>query len=88
MIVLEDIWSAIDNGNEALAQIQLSIAKRSRVSGDTTVYDENEIMSMRLYSNLVALTELSFNHTIVQNELIEKLYNNIKLITKDYRQWH
>ena len=88
MIVLEDVWTAIDRGNEALAQIQLGIAKRARLSGDTTVYDKSEIMSMRLYSNLIALTEFSLNHSIEENKTVEMLYNNIKLITKDYRQWH
>ena len=87
ILEIQDVWTAIDKGYDAMAQIQLIIAKKSRTSGDTTVYDKNEVKSMRLYSNILALEELSLNHTITQNATIKQLYNNIKLITKDYRQW-
>jgi len=87
MIVIEDIWTAIDRGYEEIAQNQLDIAKKSRVSGSVLLYDNRQRKSTGLLAYLLALEELALNHTIEQNKLIEKLYNNIKTITKDLRRW-
>lgn len=87
MIIVQDIWSAIDLGYEEIAQAQLEIARRSRISGDVTVYNKKQLLSTELFAYITALEDLSFNHTIDDNMTIEKLYNNIKVITKDLRRW-
>jgi len=87
MIVIQDIWTAIDLAYEEIAQAQLDIAKRSRLTGDVTVYNAKQLKSTELYSYIIALEEIDFNHNISNNKIIEKLYNNIKLITKDLRRW-
>lgn len=87
MIHIQDIWTAIDLGYEEIAQAQLEIAKRSRISGDVTVYNKKQLISTELFAYLTALEDLKFNHTIADNATIEKLYNNIKVITKDLRRW-
>lgn len=87
MIILQDIWTAIDLGYEQLAQTQLMIAKRSRFTGNADIYNSKQLRSTELYAYISALEEISFNHNIEDNKIIEKLYNNIKLITKDLRRW-
>ena len=87
MLILQDVWSAIDLGYEEIAQTQLEIAKRSRFTGSTDVYNMKQLRSTELYAYLTALEGIAFNHNIEDNKIIEKLYNNIKLITKDLRRW-
>ena len=87
MIIIQDIWTSIDRGYETIAQLQLDIAKRSRVSGDMLLYNNKQIKSTQLIAYLTTLEEFSFNHNIADNKIIEQLYNNIKLITKDLRRW-
>lgn len=87
MIIIQDVWTAIDLGYEELAQAQLIIAKRSRLTGDVTVYNQKQLQSTELLAYISALAELNLNHNIDENKIIERLYNNIKLITKDLRRW-
>lgn len=87
ILQIEDLYTAIDRGWETLAKIQLDIAKKSRVSGDVTVYNKNQLQSVKLYANISALQQIPFNHSIEQNKTIKILYNNIKLMTKNFKRW-
>lgn len=84
---IEDIWTAIEKGYETMASLQLSIAKRSRVSGSPNIYNKKQLVSLQLYANVSALEELALGHDILQNGKIKKIYSTIKLITKDIRRW-
>ena len=88
MITINDVDTAIDKGYEEIARLQLDIAKKARVIGDVTIYNKGHMESVKLYSFIDALSSVPFNHSIGQNEIIHHLYNNIKKITKDIRQWN
>jgi hypothetical protein len=77
----------INKGYEEIASLQLSIAKRSRVSGDVTIFNKKQMLSTKLYAFITAITEVPFNHNPADNLVVARLYNSIKLITKDLRQW-
>lgn len=83
MIILQDVWTAIDRGYEYIAALQYKIAHEIGIVGDHTLFDEEVAVSIELIAYLEALEELSLNHNIEQNKIIERLYNNIKLLTKD-----
>lgn len=87
MVRIEDINTAVDKGYEEIARLQLDIAKRSRMSGDITIYNQKHMLSIKLYAFISALLAVPFNHDIAKNKVVTRLYNNIKLITKDLRQW-
>lgn len=87
MITVDDIETSVNKGYEEIARLQLSIAKKSRISGDITIHDKAHMTSIKLYSFIDAITSVPFNHSISQNNMVERLYNNIKKITKDIRQW-
>lgn len=87
ILQIEDVYTAIDRGWEALAKIQLDIAKRSRVSGDVTTYNKQQRRSVKLYANITTLVGMPFNHNIDKNKDIKALYNNIKLMTKNFNRW-
>lgn len=87
MITSQDIDTAVDKGLEEIARIQLYIASRSRVSGDISIHNPLHITSIKLYAYIDALIHTPFNHDVRHNEIAEKLYNNIKSITKDLKQW-
>jgi hypothetical protein len=87
MIVIQDIWTAVDRAYEEIAMLQLEIAKRSRVSGDVTIFNKKQMVSTELYAYVDAINSISFNHDSTKNKTIERLYYKIKLITKDLRQW-
>ena len=87
MIDLQDIWTAIDRAYESMAELQYQIANKSRISGDITIYDKSQIKSAELLMYIEALKELNLNIAIVQNRIIERIYNNIKALTKDIRRW-
>lgn len=82
-----DIDTAINRGYEEIARLQLEIAKRSRMSGDVTIFNKKHMLSTRLLAFIEAIIDTPFNHTSEKNKVIERLYNRIKLITKDLRQW-
>jgi len=84
---IDDIWTAIDKGYETIANLQLAVAKKSRVAGDPKITDKKMHLSSVLYANIDALSSFNLNHSSVQNENIRILYDNIKLITKDIRRW-
>jgi hypothetical protein len=86
MLQINNIDTAI-NGYEEIASLQLSIAKRSRVSGDVTIFNKKQMLSTKLYAFITAITEVPFNHNPADNLVVARLYNSIKLITKDLRQW-
>ena len=88
MVLLEDIWTAVDKGYEEIAMLQLDIAKKSRISGDVNIFNKKQMTATALYAYITALSDISFNHNIEDNKIIERLYNNIKVITKDLRQWN
>lgn len=88
MVLIADIETSINKGYEEIASLQLTIAKRSRVSGDVNIYNRPHMLSLKLYAFIDALTSIPFNHTMEQNEVVERLHNNIKQITKDLRQWN
>jgi hypothetical protein len=85
MLQINNIDTAINKGYEEIASLQLSIAKRSRVSGDVT--NKKQMLSTKLYAFITAITEVPFNHNPADNLVVARLYNSIKLITKDLRQW-
>jgi hypothetical protein len=87
MLNRNDIDTAINRGYEEIAVLQLSIAKRSRISGDVTIFNKKQMLSTKLYAFITAITEVPFNHDPKNNAVISRLYNSIKLITKDLRQW-
>lgn len=87
MIALQDIWSAVDIGYEEIANQQLDIAFRSRISGDITVYNKAQLKSVKLLAYITAIAEIPFNNNSNDNATLEKLYNNIKSLTKDLRRW-
>ena len=87
MLQRNDIDTAIDKGYEEIARLQLEIAKRSRMSGDVTIYNKRQMLSTRLLAFTSAIVEIPFNHSAENNKVITRLYNSIKLITKDLRQW-
>lgn len=87
MLTIHDRDTAIDRGYEEIARLQLDIAKRSRVSGNVNIYNKKQMQSTRLYAFITAIVEVPFNHSPEKNKIVTRLYNNIKLITKDLRQW-
>lgn len=86
-MLIEDIWTAIDKAREESAQLQLDIAKKSLYSGDITVFDKMQVKSTALMAYVEALSTYDLHVSIEQDEVIETLVYNIKLITKDLRQW-
>lgn len=86
-LTINDIWTAIEMGYEDLSMLQLAIAKRSRISGSPNVNNEKLLVSLQLYANVTALEKIPFGRTQEDMKTAEKLYSNIKLITKDIRQW-
>jgi hypothetical protein len=87
ILEIDDLRTAMDRGWETLAKIQLNIAKKSRVSGDVTLYNKQQYQSVQLYANMTAMQQIPFNHDIGQNKTIRILYNNIKLMTKNFNRW-
>lgn len=88
MLTINDRDTAINKGYEEIARLQLDIAKRSRMSGDVTIYNKKQMLSTKLYAYITAIIEVPFNHDPEQNRVVSRLYDNIKLITKDLRQWN
>lgn len=86
-LTINDIWTAVEMGYEDLAMLQLAIAKRSRISGSPSINNEKMLVSLQLYSNVTALEKVPFGRSQNDMKIAEKLYSNIKLITKDIRQW-
>jgi hypothetical protein len=87
MLQINDVDTAVNRGYEEMARLQLSIAKRSRISGDVSIFNRKQMLSTKLYAFITAISEVPFNHDIEKNKVVARLYNNIKLITKDLRQW-
>jgi hypothetical protein len=87
MIIIEDVWSAIDKGYEKIADLQHEIARKSRTSGDINIYNKQQLISVELLAYLEGLEMLDINHEIGINDIIERLYNNIKLLTKNLTLW-
>jgi len=83
MVGITDVWTAIDRGYEYLAASQYNIASRISIVGDVSMFDRDVAISIELLAYLEALEELSLNHTIIQNKIIERLYNNIKVLIKE-----
>ena len=83
MVILQDIWTAIDKGYEYIAALQYDLASNIGIIGDITFFDRDVNISIELFAYLEALEELSLNHDISQNKIIEQLYNNIKVLTKE-----
>lgn len=88
MLRRNDIDTAINRGYEEIANLQLEIAKRSRMSGDVKIFNKKHMLSIRLLAFIEAIIDTPFNHSENKNKIIERLYNKIKLITKDLRQWN
>lgn len=86
-LTTNDIWTAIEMGYEELAMAQLAIAKRSRISGSPSINNEKMLVSLQLYANVTSLEKVPFGRSQEDMAIAEKLYSNIKLITKDIRQW-
>lgn len=87
MLRRNDIDTAVNRGYEEIARLQLDIAKRSRMSGDVNIFNKKHMLSTRLLAFITAIIEVPFNHDPAKNKIVERLYNSIKLITKDLRQW-
>jgi hypothetical protein len=65
MLQINNIDTAINKGYEEIASLQLSIAKRSRVSGDVTIFNKKQMLSTKLF--ITAITEVPFNHNPADN---------------------
>jgi len=87
MLIMEDIWTAIDKAREESAQLQLDIANKSKFSGDITLFDKMQVKSTALMAYVEALSSYTLHESIEIDETIEILVSNIKLLTKDLRQW-
>ena len=87
LIDTQDVWSAVDHAYEAMAELQFKIADRSRISGDVTIFNKKQETSTKLLAYTEALQELQLNITTVENRIVERIYNNIKALTKDIRRW-
>jgi len=83
MVGIEDVWTAIDRGYEQIAVFQFEIAEKLPMIGDISVFNGRQVISMELLAYLEALEELSLNHSIAENKIIDRLYNNIKVLTKN-----
>ena len=87
LIDVTDVLSAVNHAYEAMAELQYKIADRSRISGDVTLFNQQHIKSGALLAYVEALEELSLDITTVENRIVERIYNNIKVLTKDIRRW-
>ena len=83
MVGIQDVWTAIDRGYEYLAASQYNIASNIGIVGSMDMFDKDVAVSIELLAYLEALEELNLNHTIIQNKIIERLYNNIKVLIKE-----
>lgn len=86
-MLIEDIWTAIDKAREEMAQLQLDIANKSIYSGDIKVFDKMQVKSTALMAYVEALNTYDLHKSTEQDLIIETLVYNIKLLTKDLRQW-
>jgi len=82
MLTIEDIWTAIDRGYEQIAALQYAVARRAGISGDIREFEVEGGTSMELLAYIEALEGLDLGHSIKENKAIERLYNNIKILTK------
>jgi hypothetical protein len=87
MLIIEDIWTAIDKARETSAQLQLDIANKSKYSGDIDIFDKMQLKSTALMAYVDALSNYDLHESIETDEMISTLVYNIKLLTKDLRQW-
>ena len=87
MLIIEDVWTAIDKAQEASAQLQLDIANKSKFSGDITLFDKMQVKSTALMAYVDALSNYDLHKSVEEDRVIESLVYNIKLLTKDLRQW-
>ena len=85
MISIEDVWTAIDRGYEYIADVQFEAALYSGISGDTFGSDREFRRSAEVLIYIEALEELNLDYDIVQNKIIERLYNNIKGLIKNIK---
>ena len=83
MIIIQDVWTAIDRGYEYISALQYDLAANIGIVGDITLFDTGVNTSIELLAYIEALEELDLNHNIAQNKIIERLYNNIKILTKE-----
>lgn len=88
MVETEAVGTAIDRGYEKMAQLQLDIAKNSRLNGDVQIFDRGQILSVVLLANITALESLALHHSFSQDKTIYDLLTNIKAITKDFNKWN
>jgi hypothetical protein len=87
MIIIDDLWTAVNRAYEELAMLQLDIAKKTRVSGDIKIFNRKHMESIKLYAYINAIHDIPFNISIEENKKLEQVYNRIKTITKDLRRW-
>ena len=87
IVSVTDVLTAVNRAYEAMAELQYEIADRSRTAGDTTIFDKKELKSTMLLAYTTSLEELSLNITSIENRIVQRLYNNIKTLTKDIRRW-
>jgi len=83
MLVIEDVWTAIDKGYEQIAALQFEVAERAPISGDLLEFQSEGQVSIELLAYIEALEGLNLGHTIKENKVVERLYNNIKILTKE-----
>jgi len=83
MLVIEDVWTAIDKGYEQIAALQFEVAKRAPISGDLLAFKKEGQISMELLAYIESLEGLNLGHSIKENKVIERLYNNIVILTKE-----
>jgi len=87
MITLQKVWTATDRGYEKIANLEYYIARRSKISGDVTIFNRGMILSMHIYVNVQALESLSINISPEQDRKIYLLIERIKTLTQQLKTW-
>lgn len=83
MIGIEEVWTAIDKGYEQISALQYTVAKRSAITGNSRDFEKEGQLSIELLAYIEALEGLNLGHSTKENTAIERLYNNIKILTKE-----
>ena len=87
MLSVEDIWSAIDQGYEEIAQLQYDLAVIQKISGDPDIYDKEQMRALELSMYIDGLKILDYGIDIDRNSAVDAMVYNIRKLTKDLRRW-
>ena len=84
---IEDIWTAIDRGYEEIANLEYEESERASISANVEVSTALISKSLELYALVRALEDLEpyFHTSPCMDEKIERIYNNVKMLTQKVR---